>query len=725
MTVDTHSENFINQHKKKLEDTEQVNSQDPVKMNVFFEFLFDIDLVIELVKPKWIEVYDENYIDNDIIGKLEERLPKIAELLSSLSQKATGKKSDLVNTLESTLDVEVKQTIKQPEKKQPTEQKPFNLTKPKPKMLPEPILIPKKLEKKVVNIDYNKTSLEEIQRQKQMRKKQIEEQTKSKYQEEEEFKLKTKERPSNYEKLVKEHEEKFKKEHQYVQTYHRPVPDFSEPSDVKLNVAAILREEKKLKEQEEKERKRLNDLEWNLRDSTEFENWKIEKKHEDKIKELEQQQRTKIEMALAREAAMMAYEQNIKENQLTVQEMKAQSEKFANEIAEKKKEEIVRKNQIKESVMATKDNATIKRQEIVEKNKKAHDEYLEEREKVLILMKQEQEKEKAKRDELIRQIKELERQPRKRTSGYDPTETMGYGLLEEMSMVQLRERLEEVKEQRALKEEEIRQQNRNNRDNYLSSIQKKVDAIQENRKNLAQKKNEERLEKKRKQEEEKKRLQEIKEKQLLEVHQKIKGKKTQKKMEEEQLAKDLREIKLKRQYMNASAALVEEQAWQNLQQGAEREIREKQVNALIDQERIESIKYKERKILAETAKRTVKQKQEWNNEYDKKYEKAQKENEILFRQIRDDKRALVTSIKEFEQAHNQNMVERDTFKYKMSEMSLTNAKKTQELKKSRETRLKQSQGNQNYNGNQQQQQQQNDMELPGAKYGLPSVQEEQ
>lgn len=46
-------------------------------MNVFFEFLFDIDLVIELVKPKWIEVYDENYIDNDIIGKLEERLPKV------------------------------------------------------------------------------------------------------------------------------------------------------------------------------------------------------------------------------------------------------------------------------------------------------------------------------------------------------------------------------------------------------------------------------------------------------------------------------------------------------------------------------------------------------------------------------------------------------------------------------------------------------------------------
>lgn len=35
-------------------------------------------------------------------------------------------------------------------------------------------------------------------------------------------------------------------------------------------------------------------------------------------------------------------------------------------------------------------------------------------------------------------------------------------------------------------------------------------------------------------------------------------------MEEDQLAKDLREIKLKRQYMNASAALVEEMAWKAL-----------------------------------------------------------------------------------------------------------------------------------------------------------------
>lgn len=137
LTVDSHSEQFTNTHRRKLEDTEaifikqvfygtfryaeflkvlsdsifknwssrsnrndwplyhvfgylicfrldelpfhefkkMVYACDAVKMNVFFSFLFDIDLLIELVKPGWIEIYDQEYIDNDVIGKLEERLP--------------------------------------------------------------------------------------------------------------------------------------------------------------------------------------------------------------------------------------------------------------------------------------------------------------------------------------------------------------------------------------------------------------------------------------------------------------------------------------------------------------------------------------------------------------------------------------------------------------------------------------------------------------------------
>ena len=59
--------------------------------------------------------------------------------------------------------------------------------------------------------------------------------------------------------------------------------------------------------------------------------------------------------------------------------------------------------------------------------------------------KEEEEIEHARRQELIKQIRELEKIPIVRTKGFDPTEAGGYGLLEEMSIAELRERIEFMK----------------------------------------------------------------------------------------------------------------------------------------------------------------------------------------------------------------------------------------------------------------------------------------
>ena len=62
---------------------------------------------------------------------------------------------------------------------------------------------------------------------------------------------------------------------------------------------------------------------------------------------------------------------------------------------------------------------------------------------------------------------------------------------------------------------------------------------------------------------------------LREAYSKISSKKKAKKDEEERLAKELKEIKLQRQYLNANAAMVEYKAWQELEKGKEREIRDR------------------------------------------------------------------------------------------------------------------------------------------------------
>lgn len=60
----------------------------------------------------------------------------------------------------------------------------------------------------------------------------------------------------------------------------------------------------------------------------------------------------------------------------------------------------------------------------------------------------------ARKEELIRQIRELEKIPIVRTTGYDPTETAGHGLLEEMSLAELRERIEYEKIRRQVETDE-------------------------------------------------------------------------------------------------------------------------------------------------------------------------------------------------------------------------------------------------------------------------------
>ena len=71
-------------------------------------------------------------------------------------------------------------------------------------------------------------------------------------------------------------------------------------------------------------------------------------------------------------------------------------------------------------------------------------------------------------------------------------------------------------------------------------------------------------------------MQQIREKNQLLAYENINKKKTDKRNEEERLAKELKEIKLQRQYLNANAAMVEEKAWKELEAGKERAIRDNQ-----------------------------------------------------------------------------------------------------------------------------------------------------
>ncbi|CAD8194680.1 unnamed protein product [Paramecium pentaurelia] len=647
-----------------------VNEQDPVKMNVLLQFLFDIDKIITHVKPQWIEIYDPQYIQETVIGGLEQHFPMMKDLLSSLSSRATGKQSELV------------QEDERPEsatKKQPTKTMPFKLSETKKKADPPPPPKPEQYKSKPVPSNLNKKTLQQIEEDNKLRFEQSKKKVQETYKDAKQFEFKTDLRPNNYETVKKEVEDTLNQQLQFNMKIAKPAPVDLETAEIKLNAAAILREEMLLKKKQEIERERVKNLEVNLRDSGEFEEWKRQQEEQEQIARMEHQQQKKIEMELAREAAMRAQEEKFKENRILAEKMKVEAEERLKERQELQQEQVAYKKQLIEQIMEADKKVYLQVEKVQEKNKQIAEDQKLEMARMLELKRQEDEQIRIKREELIKQIRELERQPIKRTKGYDPTETMGYGLLEEMSLAELRDRLEIVKAERKAEEEDKRKEIVTQKDEYLSSMQRKVQEIKAHRQAESQQKDMEREAKRMKKQKEEDLRKKIREEQLLQVQNKISNKKQVKSAEEQRIAAEVRETKLRQQYMNANKAMVEMKAWKSQQDGLEREIKNRQNEKLIVQEGVESVNLRERKILAEQAKRLVKAKVDFNQAYDHDLKTAYQMNDQLHLEEAENRTQMHNIQREWKEEHTKNMITRDEYKQKISEVSLKNSKKKQQI----------------------------------------------
>merc|ERR1719440_1492620 len=75
---------------------------------------------------EWCKLYDIDYIENDIIGTIQELLPENDELINEMSLKATG------------LRISKEESGQKTAQKKTTIPDPFELTVPKPRVVPIP-----------------------------------------------------------------------------------------------------------------------------------------------------------------------------------------------------------------------------------------------------------------------------------------------------------------------------------------------------------------------------------------------------------------------------------------------------------------------------------------------------------------------------------------------------------------------------------------------------------
>ena len=657
-------------------------------MNELFTYLFDEE-VLKKLREKWIELYDFNFIDNEVIGGLLNTKKNLSDLLTFIYNKATASnlpietketppKSELgvASTTQKTKTKleetkEGKNISKSKSVKKVTIPVPFNLSENKPRVIQEPIAISNQFKSKPLPANYKKNSLKEINEKKKEHLEIIKNNIIQRNEKDKGFDLQTDKRPTNIEKVRDEVENKIKSTLQFDNKYTIPLKDFSKyDADVKYNEAAIIREEYLIDKKNKEEEAALNKILIEKKDSKEFDRWQNEMKIKDDILKMQEIEKRKLELELNREVASTYMQRRIQKNQLKAAEHKKQEilnmkkkEKEKMEDIKNKKEVIKeihkgQENVIKQKVQKTKDN-----QELYKNRKKEYNE--------LNLIAQEEKKIYLdRRDDLIRQIRELEKLPIRRTTGFDPTETPGYGLLEEMSLVELRERLALQKKMLADEIKSKKEENKLRMQERADELVNKAQIIQENRDRLRNQKEIERKMKNDAKMAEKERLRIAREKSLFEVKQKIENKKQKLKKEDEIFQKKIREIKLQRQFLQLGRDAVEFKQFKQIEDGMERKINDRQNQDLIDQLALEKVKWTDVKIRYNDAKKDNKKTKDLLNNYNSAYSLSS----TLNRMIDDEDKMYKKAVYDRERALNKylqdDIKEKNKFCFQMQQKTM-------------------------------------------------------
>ena len=107
-----------------------IMAQDSLKMFVWMTFIFNAQTLNKWMKEEWCRIYDEQYVEDELIARLLRNVPEVSEIIERLRELASTRDEDDVG--------ESDEKLKIPS----TKPMPFNLSKAKPRSVPEPIAIP-------------------------------------------------------------------------------------------------------------------------------------------------------------------------------------------------------------------------------------------------------------------------------------------------------------------------------------------------------------------------------------------------------------------------------------------------------------------------------------------------------------------------------------------------------------------------------------------------------
>ncbi|KAJ3164778.1 hypothetical protein HDU88_004990 [Geranomyces variabilis] len=433
-------------------------SYPPANAVPFARFVFDKDRITGMLQDRWNLLLDADWVQENIVEPVVLCLEPASELIAELDNKAA-----------------VGMVVKRDCGKQPTEKAPFMLTKPKPRRIPAPNeIVPNVVKARPVPRSVYKGTGE----------REALEKTKA----DNRAKLKEAYARSDANQFAVVHRKPAVAARAASppapprpRIQHRPVPsNLREVIPVKLTTTAILREDALVRKQKQEQLAWLNEVEMGLKDGGEFRQWRDggrAKEESDKKLEME---RRRLEIQLIHEDAFEAKQELLKENRQVAKRPAASREERAAEIlaeritlraageAERKEQEEENRKRVGEiqsmaeeiqmaKLKVTENNLRIALTVILNAAAEITQQTKQLREQAIA----EQAAEHARKAELIAEIRQLERSiPSVGTivKLVDPTETSNLGLLSEMSVAELQERLLHARVQVAEDEERRREE---------------------------------------------------------------------------------------------------------------------------------------------------------------------------------------------------------------------------------------------------------------------------
>ncbi|XP_050399587.1 cilia- and flagella-associated protein 99 [Patella vulgata] len=418
-----------------------VYSQDINRIYKLLNFFLDEKNLLTWIRDKWCSLYENSFVQTVLLSPLMRWHPELLDLLNQMKDRIENK-------------------VKAKKKQTPTtEVKPFNITQPRARQVPLPEVIPKVAAHKPVpkHIYRTPSELDTLNLVKEANRRKAEEHLMEASRMQfacanTEKSEKTKEIMSN---IMAEQDAKLDFDKNKI---NRAPPPIKEKA-VKLNTATILREGLLYQRREAEVIKKLENLEAGAKDTTPFLKWQSEMRQRDLEVQLAEIERRRFAGKLSYEEAIIARQNLTKENQQRVLEMKEETQQIMQEYLERRFKEEQEMRHLVEQTMQGHKNTKTSMKKLQEYKQSIVQEVNEESRELMKLALEKAEEDMRRKMELISEIRAMEAVPVIRFKFVDLTSTAGVGLLSEMSIAELRERLclmkTAEKEEEELKRDEI------------------------------------------------------------------------------------------------------------------------------------------------------------------------------------------------------------------------------------------------------------------------------